>query len=204
MKSKNLVLIALSSVLLFIGCKSEGDKVVAKACDLDLSISENQDICVKALSSNCGDFYRDADAAQRELLGLKHWKVLFQFNKKGDLDEDEKARVKEADAELKEKERVIQERWDKLPLTSTCKDALEELYKVQWNVQRISIEKDLAERSKENGGKSTDGFFSTIIGKIKGFFTSKKSDEIDENEVKKICICCCYDPAYVLCSRCVW
>ena len=143
---------SLASVLLLAGCKSEGDKVVEKACDLDLSVSENQGICEKALSSNCGDFYREADVAQRELLGLKHWKMLFQFNKKGDLDDDEKARVKEADAELKEKERAIKERWNKLPLTSTCKDALEELYKVQWEAERKMMEKDLMERVFQKNG----------------------------------------------------
>lgn len=180
MNSKILVLMSLASVLLLAGCKSEGDKVVEKACDLDLSVSENQGICEKALSSNCGDFYREADAAQRELLGLKHWKMLFQFNKKGDLDDDEKARVKEADAELKEKERAIKERWNKLPLTSTCKDALEELYKVQWEAERKMMEKDLAERTKDRSDEKSEGFFSTIIGKIKGIFASKKADEINE------------------------
>ena len=185
MKTKLIVLQAiLFCLFLFAGCKSEGDKIVEKACDLDLSVSENQGICEKALSSNCGDFYREADAAQRELLGLKHRKMLFQFNKKGDLDDDEKARVKEADAELKEKERVIKERWDKLPLSSTCKDALEELYKVQWEAEQKEMEKDFAERTKDKSDEKSEGLFSTIIGKIKGLFASKKTDEINEKEAE--------------------
>lgn len=105
---------------------------------------------------------------------MKHSKMLFQFIKKGDLDDDENAGVKETDAKLKEKERAIKEKWDKLPLTSTCKDALEELYKVQWEAERKMMEKDLAERTKDMIVEKSEGLFSTIIGKIKGFFTPNK------------------------------
>jgi hypothetical protein len=181
MNSKILVLLSLASVLLLVGCKSEGDKIVEKACDLDLRESENQDICVKALASNCGEFYKEADAAQNELYRLKHWKTLFLFEKKGDMNDEEKAKVKEAETELKEKEQAIRERWDKLPLTSTCKDALENLYDIHWKMMKEKMDKEIREKSEEN----TDGLFSTIISKIKGIFTSNKSEktEITEKDV---------------------
>lgn len=54
MKSRIIVLVALTSVLLLAGCKSEAEKKLDEACSLDMSIGKNKEACRLALAINCG------------------------------------------------------------------------------------------------------------------------------------------------------
>ncbi len=123
MKSKILVLMVLASAPLLFGCKSEEDKFVENACDIDLSEHKNREVCEEALSSNCGghDLYFEASHIQSELLGLERKKKLLRG-----LPMDEKLKEEE-EVEYKSKKKSLQERWDELPMSSTCKNTVVKL-----------------------------------------------------------------------------
>lgn len=125
MKSKILVLTVLASALLLVGCKSEGDKVVENACDIDLREHKNREVCEEALSSNCGgpDLYFEASHIQSDLLRLE-WKKKIWLAIKEKLKEEEMV-------EYKSKKKALQERWDELPMSSTCKNTVVKLEKAK-------------------------------------------------------------------------
>ena len=54
MKSRIIVLVALTSVLLLAGCKSEAEQKLDEICSKDMNDKDNRDACDLALMINCG------------------------------------------------------------------------------------------------------------------------------------------------------
>ena len=149
-------------------CKSEADKVVHKACSVDLSKEENQDNCAKAIEEYCGESSSEAVSIQKNIWGLELFRILNALNK-GD---------PEKGARIKEDQKKLEEKWDKLALSSTCKDAVEDLVEAEY---KEKYEKYGKEAAKEIVTEKTEGFISSIVDKIKSFFSSSP----EENEPKE-------------------
>lgn len=144
---------ALVAAFLLVGCKSEADKVVHKACSVDFSQEENQDNCAKAIEEYCGESSSEAVSIQKNIWGLESFRILNALNK-GD---------PEKGARIQEYQKKLEEKWDKLALSSTCKDAVEDLVEAEYK------EKYGKEAAKEIVTEKTEGFISSIVDKIKSF-----------------------------------
>jgi len=169
MKVKLPILMAFSVFAVLVGCKSEADKVVDKACNVDLENKENQKICEEALSSNCGESFHDGEEIQRDLLQLDFWKAMFAAAEISGRGEEEKKE------ELKKSEKDLKSKWNDLPLSSTCKESLEKLS----DIERSRMKKDLVESGKNMVKEQTSGFVSSIVEKVKSFI-SKKPEEMKD------------------------
>jgi hypothetical protein len=133
MKSKNLLLFALASVLLFMGCKSEAEKKLDEACSKDMSVADNEKACQIALLTNCGG-----------LLGVGAVKGCLENEEQGGCNS----------------------------IPSYCIDNYSKAFGLK---EKFSTK-----------GEETYGLISSVVGKIRGAFTSEKADEINEKEVQKI------------------
>lgn len=172
MKFKTFAKMVLVTVFLLVGCKSEADKLVDLACGTDLGEGENRDICEEAVEENCGDAYLEAMSIQKDMSKLKRKEMFKRMVNKGVLSP-------EANAKLKEEEKELEEEWDNLAMSSTCKNAIEDLYDAE--------RKEMVEKGAEIGIKiaknvaieKVDGFVSLIVDKLKSFFVPSPESTLE-------------------------
>lgn len=173
MKLKTFAGMAFVAAFLITGCKSEADKVVHKACSVDLSKEENQDNCVKAIKEYCGESSREAVRIQKNIWGLESFRILNALNK-GD---------PEKGARIKEDQKKLEEKWDKLALSSTYKDAVEDLFEAEYKEKLEEMAEKGKKAAQKNVKRETEGFISSIVDKIKSFFSSSPEETEPKEEL---------------------
>lgn len=87
------------------------------------------------------------------------------------------------EAKIKEAEKELEEEWDKLALSSTCKDAVEDLVEAKSKEKLKEMAEYGKEVAKEIITDKTEGFISSIVDKIKSFFSSSPEETEPKEEL---------------------